>query len=431
VKFNNIFAESQLLMYNVKIIYNQNMAGEVLQPPESNKGSNKPLVFPRLHVEFVEDKDDPEKVLNVILDAAKIVLEPKQKAELLSSLQRLDLKNPDQAKEQGKKVPFLERPDVLIVIGSFLQMHGYIKPKVREGGQHSDVVAESAVDNVTDQINEAGKIGKMPTGEYRTDVSVYGYQFEVRGDNIVYKPKTGKFWAVWDRVEDMMRKSGDGMGLRVRAKNMDQIWDNIEHLHLTDIFSRQKDGIGERVDDMKRGGALLDDVLRLRNGSPYLKKIDPVEALKASTKMMSDVHQKSGLGIGEVLGGDVLVHVDPSGKVKDARLSSLPDMLYHSESAYRQKASDLADLCFCAGSAAFQTESPDKAEAAALSYIRAILDSYGDDIVKLNLKEMIGASNVPAFTINNETRLGFNHVKDHEGTFKKVRKMILDELDKV
>jgi hypothetical protein len=302
------------------------------------------------------------------------------------------------------------------------------------GIDQNSLIAKDAVD----KCNEAMRRGTMPTDNYPSNVGYYGFDVLHDGNRTIYSQSGfGKLMLAVEKWFYKKRDSGTLFGRSLREKltgsgHPSQIIERVKKLGQQQYFSLNDDGQLEEDNADLRSGASLDDLLRFqdRQESNYqfirdLKgKID--DALVIGTRTIQKIHETSNGGIGEVLCNDLVLQVE-GGEVIGARLT-LPDTRYQEDvDALEQKATDLSDLCFSAGSAAFQVGGEAGGETMAQRYIGKILSSYDDDMVKTALRSLVKSR--PAYGyFTNRPRLGFDRVENPREAFERVRAIIIELL---
>ncbi len=324
-----------------------------------------------------------------------------------------------------------------------------------DAGARMDLESREAKDGV-DLSNKIMRRGNFPTEEYLSDMGYYG--FDVKHDfdkkETVYSQSTfGRLMLTLEKWFYRKRDSGSlRKGRTVREKitgknHAPQIVERAKVLGQEQYFSLNDQGqVVEKTSDLT-GGASLDDLLRFHKredapaihkkmtekereiaakGYQFLRDLAPQieNSLAMSARTVQRIHEQSGGGIGEVLCNDLILQLD-NGKVTGVRLA-LPDVQYaEGVDALEQKATDLADFCFSAGSAGFQVYGEDQAR----SYIRTILSNYDDEMVKSALLATVPSRPHYGY-ITNRPRLGFDRMKNSKQVFEQVRQLIIDELHK-
>lgn len=294
-------------------------------------------------------------------------------------------------------------------------------------------------------LNRLIRKKKMPTLKY--DSYVHFYQYDTQPDEkggLIYTK--GSFDKAVDDFENHVRISGDvggnlitslwRKGLRRKA-TVEEAARNASELGLSAYFEPVMDGekviaIKENVTDVA-GGVILDDLLRARAEHAFLQKFDQKEALIMAAKMIEDVHEKSGRGVGEILGNDIVLQVQGEGdeaRFLGARLA-LPDVICEEGvAAVEQKAMDLTDFCMsvgCAGWQEMKNEDPEISENNAKANIEAVINNYKNPEVKAKCL-LIMKEGRPRDTIHNRQRFGFDTLLLKADKYERVRALIIETL---
>lgn len=369
------------------------------------------------------ENEGQESTLNLTVDriilqvAPGVEIKPEHKAKLLSLIQT-----------QFKNNTLIElNPETYSFIREFLYSMGYTG--FSDINEKSLVIENKADENMAD-LNKLVTRSKMSLAEnanrdYKSNVGVYGFSANVEGNQVRYTR------SLIDKLvmaaETFIRKQGDLGGNLLasvlkkpirRKASTKEIASNIERLGLSKFFEVSGEVIAENLEDFKEG-VFLDDILRLNKESNFLKSLDPIAAIQAAGKIIKEIHENSGGGIGEVLANDILLRVK-DGKIEGGRIS-MPDVSYDNEvGKVKQKATDMLDLCFSLGSAGFQNGDVQAAQ----KYIEAALIDYRDPDVWEEMEKLC-ATGAPFATPHNFVRLGFDRVKRKAEAFEGVRKIIL------
>lgn len=298
----------------------------------------------------------------------------------------------------------------------------------------ASLVAKDAVD----KCNEAMRRGTMPTDNYPSNVGYYGFDVLHDGNRTVYSQSAfGKLMLAVEKWFYKKRDTGGLFGKSLREKltgagHPSLIMERVKALGQQQYFNLNEEGQLEEDNSDLRSGASLDDLLRFNdrqeNDYRFLRDLKPEisEALAISAQAVQRIHETANGGIGEVLCNDLVLQVE-KGKVIGARLA-LPDTKYQDNvDALEQKATDLSDLCFSAGSAAYQVGGAAGGEDLARRYIQTILSNYNDEMVKSALRLLVETR--PAYGyFTNRPRLGFDRVEKPREAFEKTRAIVIETL---
>ena len=374
-------------------------------------------------VEKNDEKDGHEEAVDEIGKKAEIdfsKVNPKHKAEIVKILVQRGF---------GDSPDILDsNPDAIRVATAQLREWGYTPNDIDK----SSVVLDSETAKRAAEINELVRQGKMPS-VYGTNVGIYGFKGSFNEKEGTLSYVRSAFDHAMNGIENLLRVSGDRGGNILtslwrsgeRKKiSVDEMEANIKELGLESYYKvGQVDGkitITEDVSDLKKGAFFIDDLLRY-DKNPYLSAYDKTEALEMAVKMVEHSHITTGRGFGELLGNNLVIQVDGEKRIAGARISQ-PFSRYSKEvPVVDQKAKDILDLCFSVSSAGYQGENSKGSR----DHLLAILNTYQDPAVKQRIVEMV-KSGLPNSTIHNDTRFGFDRVKDKSKAYEGIRKDIVE-----
>ncbi len=291
--------------------------------------------------------------------------------------------------------------------------------KTKTDIHRESLVIENEADKKTAEIHERVRRGKLPTLAYETNTGIYGFAAEVLGNLSLLVYSKDLKAKVLDAIENLFFRKVNKKG------TMEQVARNINELGLRKFFDFEVGPNGkvpqvrEKTEDYQEG-FILDDLLRLRDtkGREYLKKFDPRSAIAETVKMVDQVHQKAGRGIGELGAQDVVMQVK-NGVLVGSRLT-IPDTVYHpSMEVLEQKSWDIVDLLFSVGTAGFQHGGAAEAQ----SNIQLVMANYSDKTVLAKVKALVG-NGEPKLNMWSRAKFGFDRVKDKALAEKTVREAI-------
>lgn len=375
----------------------------------------------KINVEATEEA--AQQALKAILDRTGVhydKLEPERQKALVKLVQTAGIHS---------KEEWAQHPMLLTFVDDQLTRWGYKPDKTAE----KIARPESERDHVGNEINDSLKGGIVPTQKYKSKVHYFGEKVTPYTEGkLEHKINNGPFDPEIRAVEAFLLELDDKRQLRRKAHNVNEVYENVESLGLTKYFQMDGGKLIENADDLKTG-AMLDDVLRSQKDSQFLHQVDPLEAIKASAAMITEVHRHvvqhgKGGGIGELTGNNVVLQLDNNAKITGARLTMLTSVYIDKgdKLCLTQRATDLNDLIFCIGSAGIERGG----EEAAKTYIETFLKNYKNNAVKDQARELL-KSGIPAKTLHNITRYGFDHVNDKDKNFGRVREIALQILENI
>lgn len=302
--------------------------------------------------------------------------------------------------------------------------------KVSVGEQ--TLVFENEIDRRNAVLNGLSRSAVMPTLNYQSNVGTYGVEMRIDETN-PEKPELVYHRGVLSKVqcwaENLIRKANDSNGgilanlFRKGKRSKIELEQSMEHVKELGLggFRMENGLLMEEAADLRQG-VMLDDLIRYQSGldgqqNKFLDSLNKIEAIRSAGATLADIHQRSKVGIGEVLANDLVIKVE-DGKISGSRLT-LPDTAYAPEvDELEQKATDMLDFCFSLASAGLQTGGLEKAK----EYMEAGLADYNLDMVKLAMKSLL--KDRPAATGHNMVRLGFDRVKEKAAQFEEIRKVL-------
>lgn len=328
------------------------------------------------------------------------------------------------------------------------------------------------LNKIRDTINSKVNESRIPTEDHESTLGVYGGKIKIEDDGKMVWNNQGVVSKIDKWGDAILRTYDDHIvkdlgelisrhpklffqflipGTKRYRGSKEEIFENIKHLGLEDIYGLHENGIEIKDQSLYLQGLPLQDIYRsdLIN-SETVDGFDRLQALTESGKYLRKIHDEHG-GIGEVNIGDIIFRKHENGRVSEPILN-MPDIIFNKEkniSEKEKKATDILDFIISVGAEEFRSSGGDLVNVK--EAMKQVLKSYNDQevisLVKSYIKRgrltLLGdakskAVNLPEntfttknrgiFTKHNEARIVNN--KDLETSLKDIGLEICEEVGK-
>ena len=171
---------------------------------------------------------------------------------------------------------------------------------------------------------------------------------------------------------------------RYRANNPKETYEVIKRLGLEEYYGPHEEGLVIKKPEILTDGTGLLDIFRqdiIKNEE--LNKVDRFEALRETTLYIKNLHNQRQSGLGDLAIMDIVFQKRENGKVSNP-VVLIPNMLYNPKlniPLREQKATDLIDLIFSAGTEEVRRTQGDQANVTKV--VDTILNAYDEpDVIR-------------------------------------------------